>query len=259
MDEIHLNGLRRTREIALQEFNMDAVRAELTPSGTLNCALNHGNVVLVRRGQTNETPTGVSVDLARALAATLGAPIAFRHYDKAGSVSKSVDSGEWDVCFLAIDPQRAEHIAYSEAYVQIEGAFLVQHAKSVRVVQDVDRLQLRIGAVVGSAYELFLSRIGGAGQLIRFDSFADAVAALKEGVVDGLAGVRQAMNQVAAYNPDYEVMTEPFMSIPQAVGVSVKNTLAAEFVMAFVREKKASGFVRRALDESGHPDVIVPE
>ncbi|WP_246753532.1 transporter substrate-binding domain-containing protein [Agrobacterium sp. OT33] len=244
--------------MALPEFDMDAVRAELTPSGTLNCALNHGNVVLVRRGQTDETPTGVSVDLARALAETLGTPIAFRHYDKAGSVSKSVGSGEWDVCFLAIDAQRAKHIAYSEPYVQIEGAFLVQHAKSVRAVHDVDRLQLRIGAVAGSAYELFLSRNGWAKQLIRFDSFAEATAALKEGVVDGLAGVRQAMNQVAAYSPDYEVMTEPFMAIPQAVGVSVNNTLAAEYVMAFVREKKASGFVRRALDESGHSDVIVP-
>ena len=239
-------------------FDLDAVRAELAPSGTLICALNHGNVVLVRRGPTDETPTGVSVDLARSLAASLNVPLGFRHYDKAGDVSRSADMGEWGVCFLAIDPQRAEHIAYSDPYVQIEGAFLLGHDSRVQTLQDVDRLQLRIGAVRGSAYELFLSRNGGAGQLTPFDNFDDAVAGLDDGTLDGLAGVRQAMNRVAALHLRYKVMTEPFMAIPQAVGVNVKHAPSSEFVRQFVRERKASGFVRRSLDESGHPDVIVP-
>jgi polar amino acid transport system substrate-binding protein len=242
----------------LPELDLDTVRAELAPSGTLICALNHGNVVLVRRGQTDDTPTGVSVDLARTLAKTLNVPIAFRHYDKAGAVSASAGTNEWGVCFLAIDPQRAEHIAYSEPYVQIEGAFLLQRASPVETLKDIDRLQMRIGAVKGSAYELFLARNGGAGRLMRFDNFAEAVAGLENGTLDGLAGVRQAMIQVAAAYPGYDVMPEPFMAIPQAVGVSVKHAHGAEFVAAFVREKKTSGFVRRSLDQSGHPDVMVP-
>jgi polar amino acid transport system substrate-binding protein len=242
----------------MPEFDLDAVRAELAPSGTLICALNHGNVVLVRRGPTDDTPTGVSVDLARALAARLAVPIAFRHYDKAGAVSGRAGTGEWGVCFLAIDPQRAEVIAYSEPYVQIEGAFLVRSESPAKGLQDVDRLQLRIGAVKGSAYELFLSRNGGAGQLTLFDSFPEAMAALDQGALDGLAGVRQAMNQVAASHPGFEVMAEPFMAIPQAVGVSVKHALGSRFVAASVRELKTAGFVRQSLDKSGHPDVSVP-
>jgi len=242
----------------LPDFDLDAVRAELAPSGTLVCALNHGNIVLVRRGPTDDTPTGVSVDLARALAAALDVPIEFRHYDKAGAVSGSVDTGEWNVCFLAIDPERAKVIAYSEPYVKIEGAFLVRSGSLAQSSDDIETLQLRIGAVKGSAYELFLSRNGGAGRLTRFDSFPEAAAALEAGKLDGLAGVRQAMNRFAADHAGYTVLTEPFMAIPQAVGVSLTHKIGAAFVAAFVREMKATGFVRQSLNHSGHRDVIVP-
>ncbi|KAA1233924.1 transporter substrate-binding domain-containing protein [Agrobacterium tumefaciens] len=242
----------------MTEFDIETIRNEIAPSGILVCALNHGNVVLVSRGQTDDTPTGVSVDLARALAERLSLPIRFRHYEKAGAVSGSADTGEWDICFLAIDPERAERIAYSEPYVLIEGAFLVRCVLDVSSLPDIVRLRLKIGAVKGSAYELFLSRNGGAGELIRFDSFPEARDALQAGELDGLAGVRQAMQKVAGDQPGYEVTAEPFMAIPQAVGVSVSRPLAAAFVKAFVDEKKVAGFVRTALDRSGHPDVVVP-
>lgn len=240
------------------DFDLEAVRREIAPSGTLNCALNHGNVVLVRRGPTDETPTGVSVDIARALAEKLSLPIRFRHYDKAGDVSASAGTAEWDVCFLAIDPKRAERIAYSEPYVQIEGAFLVPKARQVTRLSDIDRMRLRIGAVTGSAYELFLSRNGGAGDLIRFDSFPEATDALAAGELDGLAGVRQAMQKVANETPNFEVMAEPFMAIAQAVGVSSERRLAARFVAAFIKAEKASGLIHNALSRSGHGDVVVP-
>jgi len=242
----------------LRQFDLDAVRKEIAPSGTLKCALNHGNVVLVRRGPTEDSPSGVSVDLARVLADRLKLPIAFRHYDRAGAVSGSVDTGEWDVCFLAIDPERAERIAYSEPYVLIEGAYLVRADGKAKTPEDVDRLQLRIGAVKGSAYELHLSRTGKGGRLMRFDSFAEATAALDAGQLDGLAGVRQAMQKVAADHPAFDVMVTPFMTIPQALGVSSTRPLAAQFVAAFVAEMKASGLVRQSLAGSGHSDVIVP-
>lgn len=242
----------------MTDFSLDDVRREIAPSGTLICALNHGNVVLVRRGPTEDTPTGVSVDIARKLAEELSLQVRFRHFDKAGDVSGSAGTGEWDVCFLAIDPKRAERIAYSTPYVQIEGAFLVPKATEVRTFADVDRTGLKIGAVKGSAYELFLSRNHVAGTLVRFDSFPEAAAALNAQEIDGLAGVRQAMQNVAKDRPDCEVMIEPFMAIPQAVGVSSDRRLAAEYVAHLVRRLKSNGFVRNSLDRSGHDGVVVP-
>ncbi|MEH7847276.1 transporter substrate-binding domain-containing protein [Rhizobium laguerreae] len=242
----------------MADFDIDAVRREIAPSGTLICALNHGNVVLVRRGATDDSPTGVSVDLATALAESLSLPVRFRHYEKAGAVSGSAKTGDWDVCFLAVDPKRAEVISFSNPYVQIEGAFLVRRDAGASRVTDVERLRLRIGAVRGSAYELFLSRGGGAGELILFDSFPEALAAMDGGLLEGLAGVRQAMNIAARERSGFAVLNEPFMAIPQAVGVSADRTLAARYTAAFVQQKKSSGFVRESLMRSGHGDVVIP-
>jgi polar amino acid transport system substrate-binding protein len=234
------------------------VREELAPSGTLRCALNHGNVVLVRRGQSDDTPSGVSVDLARELARRLDCPIRFQHYDKAEAVSDGAESDEWDICFLAIDPKRAEHISYSDPYVLIEGSYLIRRGSAARTPQDVERLWLKIGAVKGSAYELHLTRTGQGGNLVRFSNFGDAVSSLLAGELDGMAGVRQAMQKLALENPAFDVMAEPFMTIPQAMGVSVQKPAAARFVRAFIQELTLSGFVSRSLAASGQTDVIVP-
>jgi polar amino acid transport system substrate-binding protein len=123
---------------------------------------------------------------------------------------------------------------------------------------DLERIQLRIGAVRGSAYELFLSRHGVAASIVRFDTFPEAATALEAGVIDGLAGVRQAMQKVADEKPDFEVMSEAFMTILQAVGLSSDRPVAAEYIAEFVHRLKTSGFVRRSLDLSGHEDVVVP-
>ncbi|WP_201835710.1 transporter substrate-binding domain-containing protein [Microvirga zambiensis] len=244
--------------MAQQDNDLDLLRQELAPSGTLRCALNHGNVVLVRRGLSEDTPSGVSVDLARELARRLDLPIEFRHYDKAEAVSDGAGSGEWDICFLAIDPKRAEQIAYSDPYVLIEGAYLLRRGSAARTPSDVDVQQLKIGVVKGSAYELHLTRTGQGGKLIRFSSFGDAVSSLDAGELDGLGGVRQAMQKVAVEHPGFEVMAEPFMAIPQAMGVSVLKPTAARFVRTFVKEMKASGMVSRSLAANGHADVTVP-
>jgi polar amino acid transport system substrate-binding protein len=242
----------------MPDANLDAVRAELAPSGTLRCALNHGNVVLVRRGPTDDTPSGVSPDLANELARRLGLRVLFRHFDKAEAVTDAAGSGDWDVCFLAIDPKRAETIAYSDPYVLIEGAYLVGAGSGLDTPDDLERRRPRIGAVRGSAYELHLTRTGRGGDLIRFATFEAALGALDAGGIDGLAGVRQAMERIAAARPAFVVMGPAFMTIPQAMGVDAARPEAARHVRAFVREAVASGFVRRSLDAAGQADAVVP-
>ena len=123
---------------------------------------------------------------------------------------------------------------------------------------DVDRQQLKIGVVKGSAYELHLTPYRPGGDLICFSSFGDAVSSLDAGELDGLGGVRQAMQKVAAEHPAFEVMVEPFMTIPQAMGVSVLKPTAARFLRTFIKEMKMSGMVSRSLAASGQTDVIVP-
>lgn len=232
--------------------------AELAPTGRLRVALNHGNVVLVRRGATDDAPTGVTVDLARAIAAKLDRPLEFVHFDRAADVSGSATAGAWDLCLLAVDPERSTDIAFSAPYVAIDGAYLVAKGAGVRDVADVDRLGLRVGAVRGSAYALFLKRAARGLHLVIFDTAQEAAQALAEGRVEALGGIRQAMDRLAAQHPDHRVLDQPFMSILQAVGVPRDRPKAAAFVRRFVDEAKASGFVADALVRSGQEGVRVP-
>lgn len=244
--------------MAQKRTGLSEVVRELATKGPLRIALNHGNVVLVRRGPTDDMPSGVSVDLARELASRLGVPPVFVHYQKAGDVSASAVADEWDVCFLAIDPLRADVIDFTEPYVAIEGNFLVPDSSLAVARADVDRLALKIGVTKGSAYELHLSRASGSAEIVRNDTAEEAAAGMLANAVDGLAGVRQAMEIFAAAHAGFRVIPEPFMSIRQAMGVKAGKPLAKAYVRAFIEEMKASGFVADALSRGGHGELKVP-
>lgn len=240
------------------QTDLSSVVSELAPHGALRAALNYGNVVLVRRGEVEDAPTGVSVDLARELARRLGVTVAFIHYERAGDVSGSAAADDWDICFLAVDPLRADEIAFTEPYVAIEGSFLVPQTAVAASPGDIDRLSLKVGATKGSAYELHLSRTSKGARIVRYDAFEQATAAMLDGEIDALAGVRQAMEMFAAKNAGYRVIREPFMSIRQAVGTKIGRPRAAAYLRSFVDEMKTSGFVAAALSRSGQGDVTIP-
>jgi polar amino acid transport system substrate-binding protein len=219
------------------------------PGGRLRFALNHGNRVLIGRDAAGR-PEGITVDLAVALAAELGAEPVFVEFDRAVDVSSSASDDVWDVCFLAVDPLRAATIAFTRPYIRIEGCYLVR-AADARVSGDVARLALRIGIVEGSAYALHLSRSPGVEALVTFASFAEAAAALDAGEVDGIAGIRQAMEAEAATCPGSRVLEPPFMEIRQAMGVPAGRTSAHAHLSSFLAVRAADGTIASILERHG--------
>src|SRR5258706_1759513 len=134
-----------------------AAASDLAPNGKLGAAINFGNPVLAGRDATGE-PSGISVDLARELARRLSVAIEFVPYDAAGKVVEGLKSQAWDACFLAIDPLRAADISFTAPYAVIEGVYLVAEASPIESNAEVDHPGVRVGVIVGSAYDLFLSR-----------------------------------------------------------------------------------------------------
>ena len=234
------------------------VRREAAPTGRLRVALNHGNAVLVARGSDDAHPRGVSAALALALCERLHVEPDFLHYDRAADVAADAKSDVWDICFLAIDPRRAETIAFSEAYVAIEGRYAVRDDSPARSAAEIGAMRQRIGIVEGSAYALHLARAETGAELITFRTAADAVQALTARHLDGVAGVGQARARLVRENPRHRLIPDPFMTILQAVGVPADRLRAAMYVRQFVDEMKSSGLVARYLAESGHDDVRVP-
>jgi polar amino acid transport system substrate-binding protein len=230
---------------------------DLAPTGTLRAAINLGNPVLAQAGP--DGPTGVSVDLARALAARLGVTVAFVTFPGAGAVSGSAGSGSWDICFLAVDPKRAEGITFTAPYVLIAGSYLVPADSPIRSPEAVDHDGVRVSVGRGSAYDLFLSRSLKHATLVRAPTSAEAVTAFARDGLEVAAGVEQPLAAYAAAHPEVRPLPGHFMEIPQAMGLPVGRPAGAAYLADFLAWAKRDGLVRRGLEASGQdPGLAAP-
>jgi polar amino acid transport system substrate-binding protein len=235
-----------------------AVLADLAPGGTLRAAINFGNPVLAQQAPDG-TPQGVSVQLAKALAEELDVPLEMVTFDAAGKVFAALDQDIWNVAFMAIEPVRCAQVAFSDPYVAIEGTYLVRADSRFTRVDDLDSAGLKLGVGKGAAYDLYLSRTLKYAELHRAETSAGAIELFLEQGLDAAAGVRQPLEKFAASHAGYRVLDGEFTSIRQAMAVPRQRTAGAEYIQGFVTRQKASGFVRKALDETGQADVAVPE
>ncbi|NIE72969.1 transporter substrate-binding domain-containing protein [Pantoea sp. Ap-967] len=236
-------------------FTIQQVLADLAPDGILRAAINYGNPVLAQRGEDGEA-RGVSVALAKSLAHELGVKLEMRTFDAAGKVFAALEEPDhWTVAFLAIEPVREAQILFSDPYVLIEGTYLVEKNSPFQGVEQLDRPGARLGVGKGAAYDLYLSRTLQHATLERADTSAAAVDLFIEQQLDAAAGVRQPLEQIAARNPRYRVLSDAFTSIRQAMAVPRSKEAGAGYVWEFVERRLFEGFVRGALLASGQTDV----
>ncbi|MGI8521951.1 MAG: transporter substrate-binding domain-containing protein [Nocardioides sp.] len=231
----------------------DAVTADLAPTGVLRAVINLGNPVLAAGAP--DAPTGVTADLARELARRLDLPLSLLCVDAARKSCDAVTAGEADVCFVAIEPARASDLAFTAAYVVLEGVYVVRDDSPVCAPADVDRAATRVGVKRGSAYDLFLTRSLEAADIVRGEEGVDVFAA------DGLevgAGIRLPATDWVAAHPGHRVVEPAFTEIQQALATSVSRAPeTVRLLHAFVEDIKASGVVADALRRAGRRDAVV--
>lgn len=239
------------------KFDIAAVRKELAPSGMLRVAINLGNPVLAQRDENTGALGGVSVALANALASELGVTVGLTPYDAAGKVFAALEEELWDLAFLAIEPVRAEKIAFSNPYVCIDGTYLVKNESPYQRAAELDDKGIRIAVGQGAAYDLYLSRTLKSAELVRAATSARAVDTFLELGLDAAAGVRQPLERFAKATSGVRVLSDNFTEIRQAMAVPKSKVAAAQYVEDFIDRQLRNGFVRNALNDSGVSDARV--
>jgi len=223
------------------------VAARFARTGTLRASINLGNPILAGRDARSGEPVGVSVDLARAFAQRLGVGIELVAFDTAIQSVQAVTDEKADIGFFAIDPLRGEGIAFTAAYVLIEGCYLVRDGSPIRANDEVDRAGRTVVVGKGSAYDLFLTRTLKQASIVRAPTSQAVVDTFIDGA-DVAAGVKQQLQTDARRIGGVRLLEGRFMVIQQAMGMPKgRGAAAAAYLTRFVEEMKASGFVAAAL------------
>jgi polar amino acid transport system substrate-binding protein len=228
------------------------VAAELAPTGVLRAAINMGNFLLVTGKSPAGDPAGVAPDMARAIAERLGVPVAYVPYARPGELADAAGSGVWDIGLIGAEPQRAEKIAFSPAYVEIEATYLVPAGSPLAAIAEVDRPGVRIAVTARSAYDLWLARNIREAEVMRSEGGGDnAFRQFVDEKLEALAGLRPGLLAYRDKLPGSRILDGQFTAVQQAVGTARANTAGAVFLRDFVEEAKRSGLVARLIESHG--------
>eukprot|EP00966_Prymnesium_polylepis_P084283 1951084-Prymnesium_polylepis.1 len=128
-----------------------ALAKVLAPHGVLRAGINLSNFLLVSSRGPNGEPQGVAPDMAGALAKQLGVPLELVPFNNPGLLADAASNDEWDVGLIGAEAQRAETIAFTAPYVEIQATFLVPPDSAIERVADVDQPGKRIAVSARAA------------------------------------------------------------------------------------------------------------
>lgn len=225
--------------------------SELTVPGTLRVGINLGNILLVTGTSSTGDPEGVAPDVAAAVAESLGVATSFVTFDTPGEVADAVERDEWDIGLIAVDPTRAEKIAFCDAYVEIEATYLVPENSPLHSIEDVDKPGVRIAVSARAAYDLYLARTLKHAELHRAKGLSGAFELFVTEKLDALAGLAPALKGNAENLPGSRVLDGCYTSVRQAVGTKPENAALKAFIEQFIAEAKESGLIAELIEKHG--------
>lgn len=227
----------------------EKIKAELAPTGVLRAGINMSNFLLVTGKADNGDPAGVSPDMAAEVARRLDVPVTYVCYKSPGLLADAAETNEWDIGNIGAEPQRAEKIAFTAAYCEIEATYLVPAGSPIQSLADVDKPGTRIAVTGRAAYGLWLQRNIKQAELVLTDSLDSAFEAFVDQKLDVLAGLRPRLITDVEKLPGARILDGKFSAVQQAIGTPRKNEAAAAWLAGFVEEAKASGFVQSLIDK----------
>jgi len=184
-------------------------------------------------------------------------PLEFVGFDTAGKLAEAVKAGAWDVAFLGAEPQRANEIAFTAAYLEIPATYLVPGGSAIRTVAEVDREGVRIAVAAKSAYDLYLSRNLKHAKLVRAEGIDGSYDLFVAQKLEALSGLKPRLVSDAERLPGSRLLDGQFTAIQQAVGTPKGRDAAAGYLREFAEDVKASGWVAQAIARNAVRGVSV--
>jgi polar amino acid transport system substrate-binding protein len=232
----------------VSEIASKRVVEELAPTGVLRAGINMSNMLLVTGRTETGDPAGVAPDMAAEIARRLGVPVAYVKYEKPSLLADAAGTDVWDIGLIGAEPARAEKIAFTAAYCEIEATYLVPENSPFKTAAEVDRAGARISVKRGTAYDLWLARNIKHATVLRSDTADGPLNQFVADKLEAMASLRPALLEDVKKVPGTKILPGNFTAVQQAIGTAKKNTAGAAFLSGFVAEAKSSGLVARLIE-----------
>jgi polar amino acid transport system substrate-binding protein len=227
-----------------------ALRSEFAPTGKLRVGLNMSNFLLTAKDAATGEPKGIAADLGRELGKRLGLAVELVPYPGPGVLADDAAKNKWDVGFLGAEPQRANEIDFTGAYVEIEATYLLPGGSPLKSVAEVDRKGARIAVPERSAYELWLTRNIKNADLVRIKGADEAFKEFVSQKMDALAGLRPRLVTDQESLPGSRILEGNFTAVQQAAGTPKGRPAAFKYLREFIEDIKATGLVAKTIEKN---------
>lgn len=202
--------------------------------------------------------SGVRVDIARALAAHIGAQAVLVEEKGPLDVVQCLKSDACDVVFLPLDERAAGVGDFSTPFIQSEYTMLVPAGSSIHSTSDADRPGIRIAAVRGHASTMSLTPLIKRAEVILGENEVTAFELLRAGRADVFASTRQYLVRIAKNLPGSKVLVDYYGANLNRMVVPKDRAGRLAYMTEFVEQAKASGLIQKAIERDGTFAFQVP-
>ena len=225
-------------------------RQALSPTGKLRAALYLGGPTNVIKDPNSGEMKGVGYDLGKELARRMGVPYEPVIYQTPKLLVEDVNSGKWDISFVAQDSDREKILNFTGVYLSLEHGYLVPSGSPIQTINDVDRAGIRVGVPAGGSVIPPLKRALKNAEIIEV-GMPEAAELVKSGKVDVFAANKANLFAISDKLPGSRVLDGRFSVDRFALGVPKGREAGMGYVRKFIESVKAEGLIRSAAEKAG--------
>jgi len=188
-------------------------------------------------------PTGVSVDLAKALGTHLGRPVRIENIPFTGLIP-SLKTGKIDcvISSMTDTPERRTSIAFSDPYLTIGLALLVAKNSPVQSITDIDRPGRSLAVRQGTTGEVWARANIKNATILSLDKEAAAVLEVVQGKVDAfLYDQMSVWKNAQEQSATTRALLAPVQKENWAAGLKTGNESLRGQINGFLQAYRAAG------------------
>ncbi len=192
---------------------------------------------------TKGQPTGVSVDLAKALGAALGTQVRIENMAFDGLIP-SLKTGKIDLIIssMTATAERAQSIDFSDPYLQTGLCLLVRKNSPVQEISDLDKAGMTVAVKKGTTGHSYAGKQLKHARVLVLDKEAAAVLEVVQGKAD--AFIYDQMSTYSNWQRNRQTtraILQPFQQESWAVGIRKGNDPLKARINIFLKEYRAAG------------------